>query len=87
MTVDEAKRAHELISTIKATEHILAAYREADEVVISPKKNKRGEPLSPFNCSPNEITLTAAEIGDAIVTALERRIVAMRVELQDLGID
>jgi hypothetical protein len=35
----------------------------------------------------NQITLTAAEIGDAVVTALDRRTAAMREKLIALGIE
>jgi hypothetical protein len=64
---------------IEETERLIAVYRNADEVIVGTEDavySRRG--------LINRITLTAAEIGDQIVNILERRLAAMRAELQKL---
>jgi hypothetical protein len=54
-------------------------YRNANEVIVSTEDqiySRRG--------LINRTTFTAAEIGDRIVSVLERRLAAMRAELQKL---
>ncbi len=74
MTIDD------LMQQIEETERLIAVYRNADEVIVGTKDaiySRRG--------LINQITLTAAEIGGQIVNILERRLAAMRAELQKLG--
>jgi len=65
---------------IEETERLIAVYRDANEVIIGTQDevcSRRG--------LINRTTLTAAEIGQQIVRILERRLAAMRTELQKLG--
>ena len=74
MTIDD------LMQQIQETERLITVYRNADEVIVGTEDqiySKRG--------LINRITLTAAEIGDQIVNILERRLAAMRAELQTPG--
>ena len=74
MTIDD------LIKQIEETERLIAVYRSANEVVVGTEDqiySRRG--------LINRITLTAAEIGGQIVNILERRLAAMRAELQNGG--
>jgi hypothetical protein len=55
-------------------------YRNANEVIVGTQDeiySRRG--------LINRTTITAAEIGDQIVSILERRLAAMRAQLQELG--
>jgi hypothetical protein len=73
MTLNEPMRQ------IEETERLIAVYHNADEVIVGTEDqiySRRG--------LINRITLTPAEIGDQIVNILERRLAAMRVELQKL---
>ena len=70
----------DLMQQIEETERLVAVYRNANEVIVGTQNevySRRG--------LINRITFTAAEIGDHIVNMLERRLAAMRVELQKLG--
>ena len=74
MTIDD------LMQQIQETERLVTVYRNADEVIVGTEDqiySRRG--------LINRITLTATEIGGQIVNILERRLVAMRAELQKLG--
>ena len=74
MTIDD------LMQQIQETEHLVTVYRNADEVIVGTEDqiySRRG--------LINRITLTATEIGGQIVNILERRLVAMRAELQKLA--
>ena len=74
MTMDD------LTKQIEETERLITVYRNANEVIVGTPDQiyaRRG--------LINRITLTAGEIGDAIVDILERRLAAMRTELQELG--
>jgi hypothetical protein len=76
MTIDELRKQ------IEETERLIAVYRNANEVIVGTQDeiySRRG--------LINRTTLTAAEIGDQIVTILERRLTTMRVELQKLGVE
>ena len=67
-----------LMQQIEETERLIAVY--ANEVIIGTQDevySRRG--------LINRTTLSAAEIGDQIVRILERRLAAMRAELQKLG--
>ena len=70
----------DLMQQIEDTDRLIAVYRDAKEMIIGTEDevySRRG--------LINRTTLTAAEIGDQIVRILERRLAAMRVELQKLG--
>ena len=70
----------DLLQRIQETERLIAVYRNADEVIIGTEDqiySRRG--------LINRTTLSAAEIGEQIVNILERRLAAMRAELQRRG--
>ena len=70
----------DLRNQIEETERLISVYRNANEVIVGTQDeiySRRG--------LINRTTLTAAEIGDQIVSILERRLTAMRAELQKLG--
>jgi len=70
----------DLRNQIEETERLITVYRNANEVIVGTQDeiySRRG--------LINRTTLTAAEIGDQIVSILERRLTAMRAELQKLG--
>jgi len=70
----------DLMQQIQETERLVTVYRNADEVIVGTEDqiySRRG--------LINRITLTATEIGGQIVNILERRLVAMRAELQKLA--
>jgi hypothetical protein len=72
----------DLMQQIEETERLIAVYRNANEVIVGTQDevySRRG--------LINRTTLTAAEIGDQIVNILERRLAAMRAELQKLGVE
>jgi hypothetical protein len=71
---------HDLIQRIEQTERLIAAYRNANEVIVGTEDqiySRRG--------LINRTVLTAAEIGDTIVNILERRLAVMRAELEKFG--
>jgi uncharacterized protein with PIN domain len=73
-------RIEDLMQQIEETERLIAVYRNADEVIVGTQDqiySRRG--------LINRITLSSAEIGGQIVTILERRLAAMRAELEKLG--
>ena len=73
MTIDD------LVQQIEETEHLIVVYRNADEVVVGTQDqiySRRG--------LMNRTIFTAAEIGDQIVNILERRLAAMRAQLEQL---
>ena len=76
MTTDD------LIQQIAETERLIAVYRNANEVIVGTQDeiySRRG--------LINRTTLSAAEIGDQIVRILQRRVEAMRAELQKRGVE
>jgi hypothetical protein len=73
---------HDLRKQIEETERLIAVYRNANEVIVGTQDevySRRG--------LINRITVTAAEIGDQIVSILERRLTAMRAEIDKLSIE
>jgi uncharacterized protein with PIN domain len=76
MTTDDLREQ------IEETERLIAVYRNANEVIVGTQDevySRRG--------LINRITVTAAEIGDQIVSILERRLTAMRAEIDKLSIE
>jgi len=70
----------DLMQQIEETERLISVYRNASEIVVGTQDqiySRRG--------LINRTVLTAAEIGDQIVSILERRLAAMRAELEKLG--
>ena len=68
----------DLMQQIEETERLIAVYRNANEVIVGTQDevySRRG--------LINRTVLTAAEIGNTIVNILERRLVAMRAELEN----
>ena len=74
MTIDD------LMQQIQETERVIDVYRNANEVIVGTQDELYGR-----RGLINRTTLTADEIGDQIVRILERRLAAMRTELQKLG--
>ena len=70
----------ELLQQIQETERLITVYRDADEVIVGTQ-----DPIYSRRGLINRTTLRAAEIGDHIVNILERRLAALRAELQKLG--
>ena len=67
----------DLTQQIEETERLIAVYRKVDEVIVGTEDqiySRRG--------LINRITLSAAEIGDHVVAALEQRLAALRAELR-----
>jgi hypothetical protein len=74
MTIDD------LIKQIEETERLITVYRSANEVIVGTEDqiySRRG--------LINRTVVTPAEIGNTIVNILERRLAAMRAELEKLG--
>jgi hypothetical protein len=65
---------------IQETERLITVYRNVDEVTVG-----TGDQIYSRRGLINRIALTTAEIGDQIVNILERRLVAMRGELENLS--
>ncbi|MGA8756988.1 MAG: hypothetical protein WB611_11805 [Stellaceae bacterium] len=90
MNIDELKQAHDLMKQIEATASLLSAYRKAEAIAVAipqsdaEKRSLRGTAGLPRH---DEVTFTTAEIGDQIVSALERRVAMMTEELQKLGVE
>jgi len=74
MTIDDLR------TQIEETERLIDVYRNANEVIVGTQDEIYGR-----RGLINRTTLTAVEIGDQIVSVLERRLTAMRAELQKLG--
>jgi hypothetical protein len=74
MTIDD------LVQQIAETERLIAVYRDASEVVVGTQDqiySRRG--------LINRTIFTATEIGNHIVNILERRLVTMRAQLEELN--
>jgi prephenate dehydrogenase len=83
MSTEQLRQAHKLLAKIEVTERLQAAYREAGEIVVAvPVENRQGLPIEP----QHKVNLTADEIGEHVVSVLERRVAAMREELHKFGV-
>jgi hypothetical protein len=80
MTIENVRRANELLGSIEKNQRLIGAYREAAEVIVGTGRT------GPYNID-HMITLPSAEIGDHVIAALERRVTEMRAELQQLGVE
>jgi hypothetical protein len=69
---------------IEATASLLPAYRRAEAIVMADaeKQSPHGTASLPRH---DDATFTAAEIGDQIVSTLDRRIAMMTKELRNLA--
>ena len=67
----------DLMQEIEETERLISVYRNASEVVVGTQ-----DQIYSRRRLINRTVLTAAEIGDTIVNILERRLAAMRAELE-----
>ena len=74
MTIDD------LMQLIKETERLIDVYRNTNEVIVGTE-----DQIYSSRGLINRTTFTAAEIGDQIVNILERRLAAIRAELQKSG--
>ena len=76
MTIDDLRKP------IEEIERLISVYRNANEVIVGTQDEVYRR------CGLiNRTTLTAAEVGDQIVSILERRLTAMREELEKLGVE
>jgi hypothetical protein len=72
------------VKAIEHNERLKTAYREAKEVEIALNVDaKIGFRDGIAHC----VSLTFAEVGDAIVAALKQRIATMKANLRDLGVE
>lgn len=62
----------------------MAAYREAKKVEIALNVDVK---IGFRDGIGHSVSLTFAEVGDAIVAALEQRIVTMKANLRDLAVE
>ena len=81
MTIENVRRANELLDSIEKNRRLIGAYREAAEVIVG-----TGFPGTGYSLE-HKVTLTAAEIGGHIIAALERRATEMQEELRQLGVE
>jgi hypothetical protein len=80
MKVENLDKAARLARDVEWLERDLVAYRNVDEIsVAAGDYTKRDGGL-------NLVVMTAAEIGDAVVEVLSRRLAKMRAELRALGV-
>jgi hypothetical protein len=75
----EAMTIDDLMQQIGETERLIAVYRNADEVIVGTE-----DPVYSRRGLINRTTLTRAEIGDRIVSILERRVEELKAELRGL---
>jgi hypothetical protein len=76
MSAETVKGASDLLGKIEQTKCLAAVYRKAAEITVG----TTSQGFSRSNSLENTVTLSAAEIGDHIVAALERRSAQMRDE-------
>jgi hypothetical protein len=88
MDIANLSKAADLAREVERLERTIGAYREADRINVSLTVtiHSRGVDRSPDRVEQNRCELTAAEIGDAVVEALQRRLAKMRAELCALGV-
>jgi hypothetical protein len=79
---EELKKAHELQQKIEINVSLLEKYRKADTVIV-----RSGAESIANTIHLTTLYLTSEEVGDMIVSILERRIKKIREELRALGVD
>jgi hypothetical protein len=77
--ITNLRKATSLLGDIEHLERTLDQYRAAESMTVSLADNR-------YNGPAHHVSLTAAELGDAIVDALQNRLAKMRVELRALGV-
>jgi hypothetical protein len=82
MSKKQLTEAHALMASIESTTNLVDRYEDADKVSV-----RLSTPTSMRAAYEAEVTLTADEIGEAIVTALRARIEAMKKRLAELGVE
>jgi hypothetical protein len=82
LTRDQLHEAHALAQDIRNIERLIAAYREAEEVLCS-----TGRPVLIGSGYENQLSLPADEIGAQVVAALQRRLAVMQASLRELGVE
>jgi hypothetical protein len=83
---DQLKQAHDLAAEIERLEKYLAAYREADQVVVHLPPLQQLKFTHDFNEEHAVFALPAAVIVPPIVAYLERQIEDLQQDLFDLGV-
>jgi hypothetical protein len=81
MDIANLRKATCLLGDIERTEATIGAYRGADSITAFLPEN------ATHNSGHHRVELSAAEIGDAVVDALQRRLAKMRVELGEFGVE
>ena len=71
----------DLTQQIENTERLIAVYRNADEVIVGTEDKTDSR-----RWLINRITLTAVEIGDHVVAALDQRVAALQEERRKLSL-
>ena len=72
-TIEQLKKANELVTEIEKAESLISAYCEAERVVVGIPSTREAK-----------VTLAAGEIANAIIAALERRIAKSKESLREL---
>ena len=86
MNITNLNKAAELARQTERLERTIAAYREAERINVSITITVPRGSRMPDYVEQSRVELTAAEIGDAVVEALDRRLAKMRGELTGLGV-
>ena len=73
-TIEQLKKANELVTEIEKAERLISAYCEAERVVVGIPSTREAK-----------VTLAAEEIANAIIAALERRIAKSKESLRELA--
>jgi len=83
MTTQQLKQAHVLLQDIEAHEKLLAKYREAKLVTVGlPNQSNIHSSIA----MTDEVRMTSAEIGGAIIKVLEERIATKKEALHKQGV-
>src|ERR1700680_3647632 len=86
MNITNLNKAAELARQPERLERTIAAYREAERINVTITVTFSGGSRMPDYEEQYRVEMTAAEIGDAVVEALERRLAKMVDELRSLGV-
>jgi hypothetical protein len=81
ISVDAVKRASSLVKRIEDAQKLAESYRRASMIIAGTAPPFGGAcPLD------NKVVMEPAEIGDSIVSALEKRVVQLQEQLRNLGV-
>jgi hypothetical protein len=86
MDIANLSKAADLAREAERLGRKVAAYREADRINVSLTVTYSRGSHAPDHVEQNRAELTSAEIGDAVVEALSRRLAKMQAELRALGV-